>query len=206
MAATRVDTSRLALAIETQELVLREEQARTAEIQDRIEAARKILETCAQDLEASIKRQSVHTQSIMIYQDMLRFAQDQLEGETSPSPSESQQNRSETKPKAARLGKQHYRILHAIRSSGALSLDELAVASHVSVRQAKLKMAEDLNKGLVVLSGSEYELSLDGADVLKRFEEYRRSKGLDLPSLEESQADDQDEVDPETQNEEEETA
>ena len=183
-------------------MLLREEQTRTAEIDKRLDWARKIIERCDRERQASVNRQALLTNVILLRQSLLNLSNEAV---TQPEEQREILTQAEEKLKPARLGKQHYRMLHAIRSNDALSLAELAAASGVLLRRAKLQMAEDAERGMVTISGGLYELTPSGADVLKRFEDYRRSNDIPLPLLDPLQSeDDPEEADPETQAEEEE--
>lgn len=203
-----VDAARLAEALETQKQVLREEQARTADIDRRAEEAAKIIAECARQRDESVRRQAALSETIVLYEDLVRLAGDPVPdvGATGPAPAAEApdgdgQGEADAKP-VARVGKLHYRLLHALRARGPLPLNELVAASGVSARRAKLQMAIDVQRRYVAFRRKEFELTHGGADLLRRFEEFRRSTGQELPPLDVPHSEaDRDEADPETQTE-----
>ncbi len=182
---TSVAESRLSESLATQIDVLREEQRRTAEIDSRAEEAQKTLDSCGREKEASVKRQMHLSQTIAMFEDMLKIVRDSTHIRVNSNASDSK-----AKP-VARVGKQHYRMLHALRKHSLLSLSELADASGVLFRSVKIKMGDDIEKGFVVLFENKYELTPHGIDLLKRFEDYRSSIGQPLPTLEPSSNEDE---------------
>lgn len=202
MLPSRVDRSRLIEAIETQTLLLHEEQATTADIDNRLAAAQKIIDEYGRARQASIGRQVILTNGILLYQSLLNLAEER--DFTDPKDQPVIQAHIEPRIKPARIGKQHYRMLHAIRDNGPIPLGDLASSAHVLPRRAKIQMADDVERGLVVIVEHGYELTPEGADVLRRFEDYRHSNGIELPSLDVSDSEDErDEADPEIHTEEE---
>lgn len=199
--ATSIDPARLADALGTHIQVLREEQARTAEIDRRMQEAQRVLAECAREREESAKRQAVFSQTVAYYEELLRLSggtSARTADEAGQAPAVEAQD---VKPRlVARLGKQHYRMLHALRTRGALSPSGLAVASVVSLRRVKVQMAEDAERGVVSATADGYQLTAEGEDLLQRFEDFRRSAGQELPPLVVPQSEaDRDEADPETQ-------
>lgn len=212
---TSITPDRLAATLETQTLMLREEQERTAEIDRRMSEMQQALADLARGRDESAKRQAAFTQAIVYTQDLLSLAEGApiqptpvlVHNETERSPAFDGGN-ADARPKlVARLGEQHYRMLHALRAKGPLSLDELARVSITSARRAKVQMAEDSEAGrmIVAFNGDAYELTPIGADLLRRFEDFRRATGKGVPSLDAPHSDaDRDEADPATPTEEDE--
>ncbi|HEV7264493.1 MAG TPA: hypothetical protein VGN83_06185 [Falsiroseomonas sp.] len=204
-----IPAENLAAALETHVQRLREEQAWTAELGERAAVARKIIEDCDREHTESGKRQAALSQIIAQYEDLLALAEATTPPIEPPAPAASDAPALSAsalgRPRlVARLGEQHYRMLFALRANGPLSLDELARASIASARRVKVQMAEDGEPGraIVALNGDRYELTQIGADLLQRFEDFRRSIGRELPSLDAPQGEaDRDEADPVTADE-----
>ena len=105
------------------------------------------------------------------------------------------------KPKA-RLGDQHYLMLHALQNSGSMSLEQIARTTRLSARRVKDQMVADIGNGFVKTEAGQFSITPKGSDLLARFQELRRSKGMPLPSVEGLHGeDDQDEADLATQTE-----
>jgi hypothetical protein len=166
------------MVLETQILILREEQARTKECDQRIEEAKKALEECQKSRDASVTRQAALTATIAMFQDMSAIAAGE---ETQAVDLGTADSLSKSAP--ARIGKQHYRLLHTIRRIGHVHLEELASSSHVAPRRAKSSMSDDVAKKYVGFDGHGYYLTALGLDYLKRFEDYRTANNIGLPPL-----------------------
>ncbi len=191
MVATRVHASRLTEVLETQELLFREEQARTAAIADEIEQAKEALRKLGIDYGRSAERQETLSKAIMLYQDILKeipIATIEQSSLATIIP-----EKTEVKTKPARVGKQHYRMLVALRSLQPLSFSELVTESQGNIRRVKSQMAEDITEKLVIANEEGYWLSQAGADLLQRFEDYRKLNNIALPPLDVSPDDDEQE-------------
>ena len=209
---TSITRERLAATLDTQTDMLREEQERTADIDRQMGEMQKALAELAQKRDESTKRQAAFSQAITYTQDLLRLAEG-IPSEAAPVVAGNGTERppaprpliAEGRPKlVARLGDQHYRMLYALRAKGPLSLDELARASVTPSRRVRVQMAEDAepDREIVVADGDKYELTPVGADLLQRFEDFRRSIGRELPALDAPQSEaDGDEADTATLNE-----
>lgn len=191
---SNIPVERLKAALETDVLRLREEQEWTSELTQRATVARRIIEDCDREHAESTKRQAALSHTIAQYQDLLALI---------GSPAATGMAALAKSKLVARLGAQHYRMLHALRDNGPMGLDDLARASIASPRRVRVQMAEDsqAERRIVAINNGLYELTPTGVDLLRRFEEFRRSTGQDLPSLDAPPSDaDRDEADPETPN------
>lgn len=209
---TSITPERLATTLDIQTEMLREEQERTAEIDRRMGEMQRAIADLARQRDESTKRQAAFSQSIIYTQDLLRLAKGApsepgpvIVANETDRPSVSRTPIAEGKPKlVARLGDQHYRMLYALRAKGPLSLDELAQTAVTPPRRVKAQMAEDAeaDREIVASNGEKYELTPIGADLLQRFEDFRRLMGRELPALDAPQNDaDGDEADHETPKE-----
>jgi len=96
----------------------------------------------------------------------------------------------ERKPKA-RVGDQRYIMLTSVREVGFLTMDDIVERTGYSLKRVKDQIRADCpeflrERYLEDGKGSYltvYELTKDGEDLLKRFEDYRRSKNIPLPEL-----------------------
>lgn len=179
MVTSRVPADRLASALETQIQILRDEQARTAEIDQAIDEAKQLLAHLQKKREESVARQGALVTTIGLYEELADMAKEPLPKSILfiKAPATDQ------KSAPARIGKQRYRMLHTIRRLGHVRLEELASYSYVEPRKAKFALSEDEARGFVILDDHGYCLTSSGKDLLKRFENYRMANGLELPPL-----------------------
>ena len=182
MLKTQVAASRLQDALETQKVVLLEEKAREEAVKGQIEETQSLLINLQKEYEASVKRQAALNQTIFLWTELESLA---VDGSVPTAPAGT-----DSKSKPARLGKQHYRMLHAIRASKELNLADLAKISGVTLRRARQVMAEDAEEGLVGFGDGKYFLAYAGSNIMERFEEYRRSNNQPLPPLDVVEAED----------------
>jgi DNA-directed RNA polymerase specialized sigma24 family protein len=104
----------------------------------------------------------------------------------------------------ARVGPQRYAMLATLRTIERMSAEEIAAATGLSLNRVKEQLRSDTPTYVIqeTLLGSpdgelKFQLTDAGADLLKRFENYRKSQGKALPSLTPSEnAADDDEIDP----------
>ena len=95
----------------------------------------------------------------------------------------------------ARVGPQRYLMLAALRAAAEpLKLPEIAEASKLGLKRVKDQLAADEQLGVVRSDWDAYAITDVGADLLSRFEAYKRLKGEGLPSAgEASSASDEEE-------------
>lgn len=88
----------------------------------------------------------------------------------------------------ARVGPQRYFILISLRAAGALTLADVTKRTGLPERRVRDQLRSDIHDGVVdeVLVGvvHKYRLSKAGDQLLSRFEEYRKSSGKGLPTME----------------------
>jgi hypothetical protein len=183
-----VDSSALEGSLDLQIAVLREKQADTSALAQRIEEAKALLAQLEREHTESIRKQGILTETIAIYEDMIRLKKG---APTMPQPLSAGQAERASHPShdqgeprlVARIGDQHYRMLRAIESNNSLPMPEIAMASFVSLRRARVQINEDFERGIVALIDGRYALTTKGVDYVRRFEEFRQSSDIPLPSL-----------------------
>lgn len=83
----------------------------------------------------------------------------------------------------ARIGAKRYRMFYWLREcSDGLDEDALAEKTGLPSKLIRDQMSADRKDGFVELSDDQFIITDAGLDLLERFETYRRSKGLPLPT------------------------
>lgn len=172
---------RLISALETQRAVLREEQERTSRIDEIMEEAKRRLEDCAKEKQQSMQRQATLSSSINMFEELLKIAG--IDPVVSAPNDISQAKEGGEDLPVARLGKQHYLMLSALRAAPGLEIGELVAASGATPRRVKMVMSNDKDRGLLEMANPGFRLTRKGADLLDRFETYRRNEGKPVPTL-----------------------
>ena len=106
----------------------------------------------------------------------------------------------ETKTRA-RVGAQRYAMLDCLRTMGPLTGDNIALITGLPQRRVGDQMAADLALSNVEKIDACFHITENGRDLMKRFEDSRRERGLPLPSIDPARVDKDDEADPETHEE-----
>jgi DNA-binding HxlR family transcriptional regulator len=90
--------------------------------------------------------------------------------------------------KRARIGPQRYLILAALREHDRLPIDLIERSTGLASKRVREQLVADESVGIVSREDSygrsEYALTTAGHDLLSRYEAYRSSKGLPLPTRE----------------------
>lgn len=94
----------------------------------------------------------------------------------------------------ARVGPQRYLILTSLRAGAAMTLGEIIKATGLSERRIRDQLRSDIGVGVidevVVGIAHKYRLSKAGGELLRRFEQYRRSMNRPLPTMEDAKSED----------------
>jgi hypothetical protein len=92
----------------------------------------------------------------------------------------------------ARVGPQRYFILTSLRSGGPLTVGEIIKHTGFPERRIRDQLRSDIHDGVIdeVVIGiaHKYRLTKAGAQLLVRFEEYRKSTGKGLPTPEDARS------------------
>ena len=89
----------------------------------------------------------------------------------------------ERRPPRARIGAQRYRVLHTLRTLGPTERLMLAELTGFDRRRVSDVVSSDIGLGFMSEEEGIITLTAAGTDLLERFENSRRSRGIPLPSL-----------------------